>query len=528
MTMPATAESYWMDSAPGPSYPALVGDVEVDVAVVGAGIAGISTAWELAAAGRSVALVEADRVAAGVTGYTTAKLTALHGLIYARLRSSFDAEAAHLYARSQQAAVQHVVDTADRLGIDCDLEAVPAVTYVESADRVDEVRAEADAAAEAGLPAEFVTDTGLPFDVAGAVRVDGQVQFHPRKYLLALVANLAGRPGGRVYERSRVVSLDEGEPCTLRTETGAAIRARDVVVTTHYPVFDRALLFARLTPRREVVVAAVIDPADDPGGMYLSPEEHIRSVRTAPWPSPDGSAPDMSAAGGDGRRLLIVTGEHFRPGTAVVSERLERLADWTRRRFRTGELAYRWAAQDNDTADRLPYIGHFHPGAKHVYVATGFNGWGMSNGVAAGRLLAALIAGEEPPEAKLYDPRRLHPLVEGRELIKANLTVAGHFIGDRLRSSHVDSVDDIAPGSGAVLRIGGERCAVYRDDFGALRAVSARCTHLGCIVHFNDAERSWDCPCHGSRFGTDGSVLQGPAVEPLEPYTGDLPDSPPT
>jgi Rieske Fe-S protein len=118
--------------------------------------------------------------------------------------------------------------------------------------------------------------------------------------------------------------------------------------------------------------------------------------------------------------------------------------------------------------------------------------------------------------------------VEGRELIKSNLTVAGHFIGDRLRSSHVDSVDDIAPGSGAVLRVGGERCAVYRDDFGALRAVSARCTHLGCIVHFNDAERSWDCPCHGSRFDTDGSVLQGPAVEPLEPYTGDMPDSPPT
>jgi glycine/D-amino acid oxidase-like deaminating enzyme/nitrite reductase/ring-hydroxylating ferredoxin subunit len=511
---PTTSESYWMATAPGAAFPPLGGNADVDVAVVGGGIAGLCTAWELTRAGRSVALLEADRIAAGVTGYTTAKLTALHGLIYARLRSSLGAETAGVYARCQQDAVDHVAQTARALGIDCDLEQVPAYTYVESADRVDEVHAEVDAAREAGLPASFVTETGLPFEVAGAIRLDGQAQFHPRRYLLGLAEDLTRR-GGRIYERTRVVSLDEGEPCRLRTEGGATVTAGNVVVATGYPVFDRALLFARLKPRREVVVAAVLDAAQDPGGMYLSPEEHTRSVRTAPYR--DGLRPGPEAPRATARRLLIVTGETFRPGAAAVSERISRLADWAVQKFGSAEFAYRWAAQDNDTADGVPYVGRLHPGAQHTWVATGFGGWGMSNGVAAGRLLAALIDGDEPPEAKVFDPRRLHPVVETPAVVTGGLAVAKHYVGDRLRSSHVDSVDDIAPDSGAVVRVAGERCAVYRDPGGGLQAVSATCTHMGCIVHFNDAERSWDCPCHGSRFGVDGAVLNGPAVDALEP-----------
>jgi glycine/D-amino acid oxidase-like deaminating enzyme len=500
MTTP-TVESYWMESAPPRPFAPLGGDLDVDVAVVGAGIAGICTAWELTRAGRTVALLEADRVAAGVTGNTTAKLTAQHGLIYAKLTGSFGPEAARHYARTQSDALAHVARTAAELAIDCDLERLPAFTYAESPQRVEELRAEAHAAADAGLPASFVTTTALPYPVAGAVRVEDQAQFHPRRYLQALLADAVAR-GATVHERTRVVGLDEGTPCRLTVEGGATVTAHDVVVTTHYPVFDRALLFARLKPRRELVVAAVIDAARDPGGMYLSPEGHLRSVRTAPY--------------GEGRRLLIVTGETFTPGTGNVEERYERLADWTAKHFGATELAYRWAAQDNDTTDGVPYIGPLHLGARHTYVATGFGGWGMTNGVFAGRLLAALLAGQEPPEADLFDPRRLHPLVDTPALVKANLSVARHFVGDRVRRSHVDSVDEIRPGSGAVVRIRGERCAVYRDEAGVAHAVSATCTHLGCVVDFNDAERSWECPCHGSRFDVDGSVLQGPAVAPLE------------
>ena len=502
--LPGTEESYWMRTAPGTPYPALDEDVTADVVVIGAGIAGISTAWELTEAGHRVVLLDAGRIAASVTGHTTAKLSSLHTLLYSRLRDTVGADAAGLYARSQQDAVERVAELSTRLGIDCDLERVPAYTYAEGLDLLDDVGEEAIAAIEAGLPAAYVRETGLPFPVAGAVRVEDQAQFHPRAYLLGLAADLVRR-GGRIAEHSRVTGLDEGRPCRVSTENGSVVTAEHVVVATHYPVFDRAMLFARLEPRREVVVASAIPVEDDPAGTYLTPEQNTRSVRTAPYQ--------------DGRRLLIVTGEHFTPGTekpGEVAERYERLVAWTRERFPAAEVLYRWATQDNSTTDGLPFVGRFHPGSRGVHVAAGFGGWGMSNGVMAGRLLAATISGGTLPWTDLYDPRRLHLRREAGRLAKLQTTVATHFVGDRLRGSEVRSVDEIVPGGGAVLRVGGERCAVYRDPAGDLHALSARCTHLGCLVHFNDTETAWECPCHGSRFAVDGSVIQGPANRPLE------------
>ena len=496
--LPGTEVSYWMESRPAAARPALTSDIEVDVAVVGGGIAGICTAWELARRGRTVAVLEAGAVVAGVTGHTTAKLTALHTLIYSTLRDKAGAGAARLYASSQQRAVERVGEVADLLGVACDLEQVPAFTYVEDPARVDDVRAEAEAAAEAGLPAELVSTTGLPYPVTGAVRVERQAQFHPRAYLLALADDIEAL-GGRIFEQTRAVDLDEGDPCRVTVENGATVTARDVVVATHYPVFDRAMLFARLEPRRELVVAGVIPVEDDPQGAYLSPEGGTRSVRTAPV---DG-----------GGRLLIVTGEHFTPGDGDVVPRFERLAAWAAERFPRVRLTHRWATQDVTSTDGVPFVGPFHPGARRVWVATGFGGWGMSNGVMAGELLASSIVGEEVAWCGLYDPRRLH-LRDVGPMAKLQATVAKRVVGDRIGAG--PQAADLAPGTGAVMKLGGTRCAVYRDDDGGLHAVSATCTHLGCIVAFNDAERAWECPCHGSRFGVDGAVLEGPANRPLE------------
>ncbi|MGX5211906.1 FAD-dependent oxidoreductase [Streptomyces violaceus] len=494
------SSSYWLDTAPDGHHPALTEDLDVDVAVIGAGIAGLCTAWELTRAGRSVAVLEAGRVAAGVTGHTTAKVTALHTLVYDKLRRTRGPEGARLYARSQSEAIERAAGIVGELGIDCEWETRDAYTYACDAGRVDELRAEARAAAEAGLPASFVTETGLPFPVAGAVRVTGQAQFHPRKYLLALAADLVER-GGQIYEDTAVLGLDEGEPCRLSTTTGAPVRARDVVVATHYPIFDRALLFARLSPRRELVVAGTIPAGQDPDGMFITPDEGIRSVRTAPHE-------------GD-RRLLVVTGEHFTPGTGDPRARFEHLTAWATGHFPDLDVTHRWATQDIDPTDTVPMVGPLHPGARHAYVATGFGGWGMSGGMMAGRLLTAQITGEECAWSGLYDPRRLRPAVrEAPSFLKTQAKVAGHFVGDRLRP--VPPVESLPPGEGAVVRTDGHRLAVYRDDDGTLHAFSARCTHLGCLVAFNGAERAWECPCHGSRFDTDGKVIQGPATKPLE------------
>ncbi len=499
--MAGTDASYWMATAPATGHPALAGDLTVDAVVVGGGIAGLSTAWELTRAGWRVAVVDAGRVAAGVTGHTTAKLSVLHTLIYARVRETFGPEAARLYATSQQQAVERVAEVAAELGVDVDLERVPAYTYVESPRNLAAVRAEVTAAVAAGLPASLVTMSGLPFPIAGAVRVANQAQFHPRRYLLALADDIVRR-GGRIFEHTRAVGLDEGHPCTVTTDAGHRITAPHVVIATHYPVFDRALLFTRLKARRELVVAAPIPADRDPGGVFITPEQNTRSVRTAPYR--------------DGQRLLIVTGEHFTPGADDVAERWHRLAAWTRERFGVTEIAYRWAAQDNTTTDRVPFIGPFQPGTDAVLVATGFGGWGMSTGVLAGRLLAATLEGAEPPWAALYDPGRFSLAREAPAMLKLQAEVAGHFAGDRLRPAPVRSADDIPPGAGAVIRVGGEHCAVYRDAGGGTHAVAARCTHLGCLVHFNEAETAWECPCHGSRFDVDGTVRQGPANAPLE------------
>lgn len=501
------AGSLWVDYDPGPDHLALTSDIRVDAAVVGGGMAGLCTARELARSGRTVALLEADRVAHGVTGHTTAKVSVLQGLAYSRIRKARGADAARQYAESQQDAVTHIRHLTERLGIDCDLETAAACTYVTDPTHRGHLRDEADAAREAGLDVAWVEKTPLPFPVEAALQLEDQVQFHPRKFLLGVAADLL-RGGGRIYERTRVTDLHEGTPCKLTTSAGHTVEATDVVVATHYPVFDRGLLFTRLEPKREVVVAGPV-PAEGhiPEGMYLTEDSNTRSFRTAPH---------------DDGRVLIVTGEKFTPGDPKdpgAARHFQILTEWAQRSFTGFAITRRWATQDTFSTDHVPYVGRLHPLSGHTYVATGFGGWGLSGGMAAARLLTSRIVNGRARWAGLYDPARFHPLSEGPEILRLGARTAKHLVTDRLPGGFADSVDDIGPGSGAVLRGRGTGPqAVHRDEAGRLHRVSARCTHLGCVVHFSEAEAAWECPCHGSRFDVDGAVLEGPAVHPLTPY----------
>jgi glycine/D-amino acid oxidase-like deaminating enzyme/nitrite reductase/ring-hydroxylating ferredoxin subunit len=492
--------SYWIESTQRTDFPPMPAEVDVDVAVLGGGIAGLTTAWQLARAGKRVAVVEAARIVEGVTGYTTAKVTTSHSLIYADLVEKEGEAKAQLYADSNRAGLELIAETVASETIDCDFSRRSSFVYSEDEAEVEKLQAEVEAARSLGLPASFVTDVDLPYAVAGAVRFDNQAQFHPRRYLLHLVG-LLREAGGQVFEMTRALDVDEGDPCTVTTDRGV-LRARDVVVTTHLPVFDRGLYFAKAFPKRDYVVAAMIDAGRAPSGMYLSTESPTHSVRTTPY---------------EGGHLLIVGGEGHKPGAAEdTEERYARLQGWTRERFGVSDFRFRWSTQDYTGADRIPYVGRLTSRSERVWVATAFGAWGMTNGSMSGLLLSDLIQGRENPWVELYDATRVNPSSSAKELIKENLAVARHLVGGYVTGTDLSDVDELPAGEAAIVRVRGAKTACYREPDGTLHAVSAKCTHLGCIVGWNAAETSWDCPCHGSRFDVDGRVLQGPAVDDLE------------
>lgn len=499
-TLPGKPVSFWLDSTPKTTFPKME-NVTVDIAIVGAGITGITAAYLLKKAGKTVALIEAQQIAASASGHTTAKVTSLHQLIYANLIDKIGEDKARLYGESNQAGVEFVAATVEQEGIDCDFQRNDTYSFAESKDNLDKVQQEYDAAIKLGLPAEFVTETTLPFEIAGAIKFTNQAQFHVRKYLLHLSNTIPGE-GSYVFEDSRVQSVDEGTPCTVYAN-GVTLQATDVLLTTHLPIMDQGLFFAKSYPQRSYIIGAKITEAKAPEGMYIGVGKNYHSIRTTPT--------------SDGDLLLLIGGGGHKVGEkSSTEESYQELERYAHSHFGIDKIDYRWSSQDYESFDKLPYIGKLTPANEHIYVATGFSLWGMSKGTMAGMILADLVQGKENPWADLYDSLRATPFVT-KESIKNNLDVGMHWVGDRLKGIQDWSTDDVEPGEGKIITLKGEKVGVYKDELGKVTAVNATCPHLGCIVNWNSAEKSWDCPCHGGRFTCEGKVIQAPALKDLEP-----------
>lgn len=495
---PHKPSSFWIESTPEPSFSPLSSDLAVDVAIVGGGIAGLTTAMLLKKAGKTVAILESKQIAAGVSGHTTAKVTSLHQLIYAELLQDLGLNKAQVYAESNQVALERVARFVEEEAIDCDFSRQSAYTFTESEQGLKAIRKEVEAALKLGLPASFVQETSLPFAIAGAVKFDHQAQIHPRKYLLHLAKCIQG-DGSHVFAETRVLNVEEGKTVCQVTTDRYRVTAQDVVITTHLPIDDGGLFFAKTYPQRSYIIGARVDADLVPKGMFIGSGDGYFSIR---------STPDQ-----DDTLLLIGGGGHKVGEISKTEEQYQKVEDFARSRFGIDTVDYRWSTQDMVSFDKLPYIGKLTPFSHHVYVATGFSLWGMTKGTLSGMLLSDLILGINNPWAMLYDATRATPFLTP-EAIKQTVSVGMHWVGDRLKGLDTSSLSEVAPGEAQLVTIAGEKLAAYRDDQGTMHAISAVCPHLGCILAWNNAEKSWDCPCHGSRFdGCDGVLLHGPAVK---------------
>jgi glycine/D-amino acid oxidase-like deaminating enzyme/nitrite reductase/ring-hydroxylating ferredoxin subunit len=453
------------------------------VVIVGAGIVGVTAAYVLSESGLSVALVEARRIGRQVTGRSTAKITTQHSLIYRHLIESFGLKTAAQYAEANRLGMIQIRQWVEGLGIACDFETKDAYVYCTNRSRLKELEAEVDASQAVGLDSELLEAAPLPFSTAGALRSRDQAQFNPAQYLIGL-AKAAEGGGTKVFEETRVTAVDESDGWKLVTD-GAPVHAKKVVVATNLPIAGPIPYDERTRPRSHIAMAFRVDLPAAIEGMFIGIDEPTHSLRMGR---------------DDNGLLLVVLGSKFATGLeGNVAEHFRELDAWTRRNLRVGDAAWRWVNEDYDSPDRLPFVGASSQ-APNLYVATGFNAWGISNGTAAGILIAQQILGTAPAWGSIYDPARRVP----KEFNQG---------GDS--QSIVPSLDDIDPGSGGVMNLGQGKIAVWKDDDGVPHAVSASCTHKGCIVTWNNAERTWDCPCHGSIFAADGSVIHGPTVEPL-------------
>lgn len=491
-------QSYWIASTPQPNFDTLNDDLEIDIAIIGGGITGITSAYLLKKEGFKVAIVEADRILQGTTGHTTAKITSQHDLIYDKLRTHFGEEKAQQYAVANETAIQEIARLIKDNSLDCDFSWQDAYIYTQKDEYLPQLIAEANAASSLGIKASFQTDIPLPLAVKGALKFEGQAQFHPRKYLLALARTIPGN-GSYIFEQTKVVEVEEGSPCLVITDGGKKIAARNLIIASHYPCHEAmGLYFTRLYPERSYVLGVKIK-GSFPGGMYITAEDPSRSLRSQQT---------------EDKELVIIGGEHHKTGQGEdTSNHYRKLRDFATEIFEVEDIPYRWSTQDYTTMDEIPYIGRLTSGTENIYVATGYRKWGMTTSMAAALILRDLILIGKSPWQDVYNPSRFTPSASAKNFVKENLNVAKHLIAGKILP--VPSETEVPRGEGKILELNGQRVGAYRDEKGILHIVDTTCTHLGCELQWNSAEKSWDCPCHGSRFTYEGDIINSPALQKL-------------
>lgn len=496
-------KSYWHDGLKQPEYSSLKGTVSCGTAVVGGGITGMQTLNLLADFGVDCILLEADEIGSGTTEQTTAKITTAHGLKYAYIADNISIDAAKAYYEVNKMGMKHILSVINDNKIKYDLKKVPSYIYAENDDGHQAVKREHEILKKLNIKSEITDEIPLPFPVKSAIKVEGQAQFHPLKYLYALSDMIDKKHNAAIYTKSMVVKIEKGSRMALHTDKGI-VYADNVVVATNYPIIDMpGFLFTRLHQERSYILCCHADDAYY-DGIFINTNDAVNSVRMH-----EDESGTWLMAGGYGHK----TGEPsdikgYDNLNVFLSDKLG---------VKVTDKLYRWSSQDSVTISSLPLIGSFDT-QPNLYIATGYGKWGMTNSAAAALITAHSIVENDHPILKFkkyFQPNRNIISAALKPFLKqAADTIKNYTIGNIVDNDM--NLSDIPPGEGVVIVLDGRKMAVYKDSDGKIKALEPYCTHLRCPIVFNRSERSWDCTCHGSRFSIDGNVISGPAKSPLK------------
>lgn len=491
----------WLETAVIRRFPELTSDLTVDVCIVGGGITGLTAADILKKAGKTVAVIEMNRVGQAESGHTSAHLTEMLDITYGELISSFGLEKARTVMASVRRAIEKIEDNVIAKRINCDFRRVPGYQYTEKRSQIDEIEKEFTDAIKLGLQVELVSELPtLNRKIARAIKLENQAQFQPVAYMAALADAIDG-DGSHIFENTRMMKVEETQDeVQVKLENGKTIRAKDVILATNVPTTNRLTLQTKIANYRTYCIAIRETQPTDLKGLFWDLDDPYHYIRTATF---------------NGIPHLVIGGEDHKTGqdehTALHFQRLE---EWAHERFNIEKVTHRWSGQVVEPVDGLPYIGR-NALSDHNYVATGYSGTGLTFGTVAAMLLSDLVLGIENPWAEIYQATRVKPLAGIKDYLTENIDYPSHLVGDRIAPAQVKDTHRLRENQGAIVNIGGKKVAAYRDPQGELHVMSPVCPHMGCYVHWNEAETSWDCPCHGARFDAKGHLLNGPTVHDL-------------